>query len=134
MDDTDSVSDHNSPGPSKRVKVRKAGATVYKTKFNHQWIKTFPFIREVKGDPYKFFCTVCGRQVACNHQGRRDVERHVSKALHQSNVKSLKTQSTLNFVQSQVLLQRRYALVGVLQYIIIVLLLLHNRSFVPKSR
>ena len=90
-------SDCSSPGPSKRIKVRKAGAAVYKTKFNHQWIKAYPFIREVKGDPYKFFGTICGRQVACNHQGRHDVERHVGKVLHQSNVKSLKAQSTLSF-------------------------------------
>ena len=87
-------SDCSSPGPSKRIKVRKAGAAVYKTKFNHQWIKAYPFIREVKGDPYKFFGTICGRQVACNHQGRHDVE---GKVLHQSNVKSLKAQLTLSF-------------------------------------
>ncbi len=45
------------PGPSKRIKVLgKAGAAVYRTKFNRGWTKTYPFIVGVKGDPYKFLC------------------------------------------------------------------------------
>ena len=86
------------PGPSKRVKtLKKAGAAAYRTKFNHSWTKVFPFVREVKGDPYKFLCTVCGRHVSCDHQGKRDVERHVGKAMHQSNANSLKAQRTISF-------------------------------------
>ena len=49
--------------------------------------------REVRGDPYKFLCTVCGQQVACN-QGKRDVERYIGKAMHPRN---LKGQSTISF-------------------------------------
>ena len=96
-------SDHSdgdaaNPGPSKRIKTsKKPGAAAYRTKFNHSWTKTWPFVREVKGDPYKFMCTTCGRQVACDHQGKRDVERHIGKAMHQANAKSLKGQSTINF-------------------------------------
>lgn len=86
------------PGPSKRMKVPgKAGAAVYRTKFNQAWTKVYPFIVGVKGDPYKFLCTVCHRHVACEHQGRRDVERHIGQTMHQTNAKILKAQSTLSF-------------------------------------
>ena len=70
------------PGPSKRIKTsRKSGAATYRTKFNHSWTMTWPFVREVKGNPYKFMCTTGGRQVACDHQGKPDVERHIGKAM-----------------------------------------------------
>ena len=62
----------------------------------HSWTKTWPFVPEVKGDPYKFLCTVCGQWVACD-QGKHDVEQHIGKAMHQANAKSLKGQSTINF-------------------------------------
>ena len=95
---SDSLSDGENPGPSKWIKIsKKAGAAVYHTKFNHSWTKTYPFVREVRGDPYKFLCTVCGRQVACDHQGKCDVERHIGKAMHQANAKNLKGQSTISF-------------------------------------
>uniref|UniRef100_A0A1X7T8S4 Uncharacterized protein n=1 Tax=Amphimedon queenslandica TaxID=400682 RepID=A0A1X7T8S4_AMPQE len=77
---------------SKRMKI---GAAIYKTKFNHSWKQEYPSISEVKRDPYKFFCTVCSRSVSCDHQGKRDVERHVSKALHQNNARSLKSQALI---------------------------------------
>jgi hypothetical protein len=90
---SDSHSDGENPGPSKRMKTsKKAGAAAYRTKFNHSWTKTWPFVREVKGDPYKFMCTTCGAY----DQGKRDVERHIGKAMHQANSKSL-GQSTINF-------------------------------------
>ena len=66
------------------------------TKFNREWTKIYPFIVSVKGDVYKFFCTpACQRKIACDHQGKRDIERHVGKNLHQSNVKAMKSQSTI---------------------------------------
>ena len=44
----------------KRTKVSgKAGAAVYRTKFNRAWSKTYPFIVGVKADPVKFLCTIC---------------------------------------------------------------------------
>ena len=79
----------------------KLGASVYKTKFNHAWKSIYPFIKEVKGDPYKFFCTTCSRSVSCEHQGKRDVERHTNKQLHQNNAKSLKSQSLIIFPTQQ---------------------------------
>ena len=67
----------------------------YHTKFNREWTKIYPFIVSVKGDVYKFFCTPCQRKIACDHQGKRDIERHVGKNLHQSTVKAMKSQSTI---------------------------------------
>ena len=97
MDSSASDGEIDIPGPSKRVKtLKKAGAAAYRTKFNHSWTKVFPFVREVKGDPYKFLCTVCGRHVSCDHQGKRDIERH-GKAIHQNNIRSLKAQRTISF-------------------------------------
>ena len=94
---SDSDGDAENPGPSKRIKTcKKVGAAALRTKFNHSWTKMWPFVREVKGVPYKFMCTTCGRQVACD-QGKRDVERHIGKAMHQANAKSLKGQRTINF-------------------------------------
>ena len=88
------VSDLSGHSSSKRMKL---GAAVYRTKFNHAWKGIYPFISKVKGDPYKFFCQTCSRNVSCKHQGRRDVERHISRALHESNSKSLKLQSLISF-------------------------------------
>ena len=93
--DIDNTDDEPS---SKRPKLTTAkGAAVYRTKFNKEWTQTRPFIREVRGDAYSFLCTICGCEVSCGHQGRHDVERHIGKAMHQTNVKATKSQSTLNF-------------------------------------
>ena len=86
--------DETGPGPSKRAKT---GASAYQTKFNADWTKTWPFVQAVKNDAYKFLCTICNRQVSCGHMGRCDVERHISKVMHKSNVKSMQSQSTLTF-------------------------------------
>ena len=90
--------DDEGPGSPKRMKgLGKAGAAVYRIKFNRAWTNTYPFIAEVKGDPYKFLCTVCQRQVACEHQGKHDVDRHIGKTMHQANAKTFRDQSTLSF-------------------------------------
>ena len=70
---------------------------MYHTKFNKARTQTYPFIKEVPGDAYSFLCTICKRQVSCKHQGRHDVERHIGKVLHQSNVKAAKSQTSLPF-------------------------------------
>ena len=56
--------DETRPGPSKRAKT---GAGTYQIKFKIEWKKSWPFIQEVKSDPYKFLCTICSRQVSCGH-------------------------------------------------------------------
>ena len=92
-------SDDVQPGPaSKRPKVTMMkGAAVYRTKFKKAWTQTYPFIKEVPGDAYSFLCTISQRQVSCKHQGRHDVERHIGKDLHKSNVKGAKSQISLPF-------------------------------------
>ena len=57
----------------------------------------YPYIREVSGNAYSFHCTFCKRDVGCGHMGRHDVQRHISKAMHQASVKAEKSQSTLSF-------------------------------------
>ena len=86
------------PGPSKKAKLTKMKcAAVYRTKFNPAWMQMYPYIREVSGNAYSFHCTFCNRDVGCGHMGRHDVERHISKAMHQASVKAAKSQSTLSF-------------------------------------
>ena len=87
------------PGPSKKAKLTKMkGADVYRTKFSSAWIQQmYPFIHEVSGNEHSFHCTFCNRDVSCGHMGRHDVEWHVSKGMHQANVKAAKLQSTLSF-------------------------------------
>ena len=96
-----SQSPYNSDTCPSSSKWMKLGAAVYRTKFNHSWKSLYPFINKVKGDPYKFFCSVCSRNESCDHQGKRDMERHVSKTLHQSNAKSLKSQSLITFPRTE---------------------------------
>ena len=98
-DFSSSDTDGESAGPSsKKPKLTKMrGAAAYRTKFNKEWMQKYLFIREVRGDAYSFLCTICERQVSCSHQGKRDVELHIGKAMHQANVKAKKLQSTLPF-------------------------------------
>ena len=57
--------DETRHGPSKCV---EAGAGTYQTKFK---VETKQFIQEVKNYP---LCTICNRQVGCDHMGKTDVE------------------------------------------------------------
>ena len=44
-----------SMSPPKPKKSRKlSGAATYKTKFNSAWIKEYPFVTSVPGDPYRY--------------------------------------------------------------------------------
>ena len=47
-----------SPPKTKKAKMSKfTGAAKYKTKFNSDWTKEFPFITSVSGDRYRLICT-----------------------------------------------------------------------------
>lgn len=39
-----------------------------------------------------FRCLACAKDVSCGHQGKRDVERHISVAGHKKAVKALQKQ------------------------------------------
>ena len=109
--ESEEVSEMSRPGPSKKQKVftirKYQGAATYKTKFKKEWILSYPFIKEVQGDVYSFFCSICGRNVRCCHMGRADIERHVSKPMHQANAQSRKHNLLFPFRASPVLSQKR---------------------------
>ena len=56
-------------------------------------------------------CTICQRQIACEHQGKRHVERHSDKTMHQENAKSLKAQITLKIHSESSALAEKVSLV-----------------------
>ncbi|KAL5503193.1 hypothetical protein EMCRGX_G010106 [Ephydatia muelleri] len=99
--DVESDADDENPGPStskkQKMSAKSVGAAKYRTKFQKEWLKVYPFVQEVKDNPHKFLCNICMRQVACDHQGKHDIERHMEKAMHQANVKQMKGQTTLGF-------------------------------------
>ena len=96
--ESDADSNGEEPGPSKKAKLTKMkGAAVYRTKINPAWMQMYPYTREVSGNAYSFHCTFCNRDIGCGHMGRHDMERHISKAMHQASVKAAKSQSTLSF-------------------------------------
>jgi len=83
-------SEELNPKPSKKAK--QSGAGLYKTKFNKGWTKEYPFIQASSNSIYKFYCTMCSRDVNCGHMGRADIERQIGKVMHKKNVKSLHCQ------------------------------------------
>ena len=51
----ESESAATSVSPPRPKKLRKlAGAATYKSRFNSAWIKEYPFITSVSGDPYRY--------------------------------------------------------------------------------
>ena len=78
----------------------KAGSATYKSIFDAEWSKTWPFISKGQHPSY-FWCSTCRVEISCSHQGRRDVERHVSSASHKVKTKDINSsQSMQNFVRS----------------------------------
>ena len=65
------------------TKMKKSEAKFYKTKFDHQWRKEWPFINMGK-DQFHFLCIVCNKHMSCSHQGLFDVKRHVQASSHQA--------------------------------------------------
>ena len=53
----------------KRTKF--TGAAIYKTKFNKNWTKKYPFLSAVETDPSSYRCNICSRILSCSHQGSR---------------------------------------------------------------
>ena len=73
------------------------GAATYKTKYNKEWQKKWPFVTSVKGDPHSFRCTACLRVISCAHMGERDIIRHAESEHHKKNSKSLEQIQRINF-------------------------------------
>jgi hypothetical protein len=77
----------------------KAGSARYKCTFDVEWTKIWPFI--VKGQNTScFWCNTCRIESKCTHQGKRDVQRHIDSAGHQSKTKDVVGNSSMkNFVR-----------------------------------
>jgi len=91
--------------PAKRQKLdpkgkKKAGAAVYKSKFQVQWQKKYPFLSPVARDASMFHCGVCNKDNSCAHQGETDVVRHIKSAQHTKAVKAMKHTQKLSFMPS----------------------------------
>ena len=56
-DSDQSHSGSENPGPSKRIKTSKKPGTAVVARSS---IMIWSFVQEVKGDLYKFLCTICG--------------------------------------------------------------------------
>lgn len=55
-----------------------------KTKFNKNWLNTYPWISEVDDDIYKAYCKLCKRSVKVDVGGVGAVKLHQSTAKHKA--------------------------------------------------
>ena len=100
--DGDTDPDEAKTNRAKRRKVgekssKYLGAFKYKTSFNKEWTKTWPFIAAVVGDPYKVRCNVCDKTVRIDHQGAADIRSHIQSQAHTKLAKVAATQPRLVF-------------------------------------
>ena len=77
---TDEEQSSSSTAPSRK----KPRLSHSKTRFNPAWNNKHPCIVQVRGEPWKAYCTVCSKSFSVCHQGYRDVERHIKGLVHQS--------------------------------------------------
>ena len=79
------------PPPTKTRKLD--GAAKYPTKFNSDWTKKWPCIQPAT--KYKFRCMICRCLISCEHQGEKDVRRHLDGKKHRDNAESLQNQQRI---------------------------------------
>ena len=91
-DSSDETDDDERPH-EKRTKF--TGAAIYKTKFNKDWVKKYPFVSAVQTDPSSYRCNICCRILSCSHQGESDVKRHIASNNHVQLVKVQSKQPTI---------------------------------------
>lgn len=65
----------------KQNKKAKSGAAAYNSKFSNAWTKEWPFIKSGTTE-FHFWCEVCRHELECKHQGRADVQRHITRESH----------------------------------------------------
>ena len=101
--DTDSDVGTTSPGSLKRRRLitgersKYSGAFKYKTKFNKEWTKTWPFIAGIPEDPYSARCNVCAKSISVAHQGSADIRSHIQSQSHAKLAKGVATQPRPSF-------------------------------------
>ena len=91
--DTDS-DDHQPSGPPPTKTRKLDGAAKYPTKFNPDWTKKWPCI--VPATKYKFRCTICQCLLSCEHQGEKDVRRHLDGKKHRDIAEALEKQQRIS--------------------------------------
>jgi hypothetical protein len=80
------VQQDNIPGHTSS-KQKGTGAAKYKSRFKRDFSLKWPCIQPVKGDLYKFECTLCKCCLSCAHMGEGDIRRHISGRRHTESVK-----------------------------------------------
>lgn len=79
----------------------KSGAATYLSSFRAEWSKEWPFI--TKGSTkHHYWCSICRVECSCAHQGRTDLERHVSSEAHVKKASDLRTNTKINSFFSSV--------------------------------
>ena len=64
------------------------------SKFNPDWTKKWPCI--VPATKYKFHCTICQCLLSCEHQGEKDVRRHLDGKRHRNIAEPLEKQQRIS--------------------------------------
>ena len=102
--DSDSVTATGSPKRQRLLtrgeRSKYSGAFKYKTKFNKQWTKTWPFIASIPENPYLARCNVCAKSISIAHQGAADIRSHIQSQSHSKLAKVTATQPRLTFPSS----------------------------------
>ena len=93
--DPNETDDEEVEGRPQEKRTKFAGAPIYKTKFNKDWVKKYPFISALEKNTSSYCCNICCRILSCSHQGESDVKRHVASNSHVQFVKVQSKQRTL---------------------------------------
>ena len=115
-DDISTVDNSSDCEPPSKILKRFRGASTYRTKYNREWEKTYPFVRPVHGDPHAFRCSVCLKNIRCAHQGIADVKSHIKSVCHQKLSKNMASQPRLSFSSHDSLTDKVY-LINFTRYI-----------------
>ena len=90
----DSGSESSQSKQTVPVERSKSGAARYLTIFQTEWSKEWSFIKKGSSNHY-FWCDICRVERCCGHQGRTDVERHISSDGHAKKTKDIRTNQQL---------------------------------------
>uniref|UniRef100_H2ZU74 DUF4371 domain-containing protein n=1 Tax=Latimeria chalumnae TaxID=7897 RepID=H2ZU74_LATCH len=77
------------------------------TRFQAEWTMKWPCIQPLKNDPGKALCTVCNGTFRVTHQGKRDVEKHLTGTEHERLAQMFKACKPLTSVFAAGTLQNK---------------------------
>lgn len=78
--------DNATPTPAKKAKRL--------TKYSTTWESSYSWSKEVKGNAFKAFCSVCNKDFSCAHGGVADLKQHAAGVSH--NVIKTRASSALS--------------------------------------